>query len=49
LRGLSVSLPAALAVSSPHHKATTPWLISCNMTAGINTSKKMNVSLLNKW
>ena len=31
--GFSVRRPARLAVSSPNHSATTPWLISCRMIA----------------
>ena len=40
LIGLRVSRPARLAVSSPHQRATTPWLTSWSITAGMNTSEE---------
>ncbi len=49
LSGLSVSRPARLAVSSPHQRATTPWLTSWSITAGMNTRKKINVCSLRTW
>ena len=39
--GLSVRRPARLAVSSPNHDATTPWLTSCRITATIRQPKKI--------
>ena len=45
LRGLRVSRPARLAVSSPHHSATTPWLTSWQMTAGMKHAKKISARL----
>jgi hypothetical protein len=41
--GLRVRRPASLAVRSPNHSATTPWLISWRMTATIRQPKKMTV------
>ena len=49
LIGLRVSRPARLAVSSPHQRATTPWLTSWSITAGMNTSRKMIVCSFNTW
>ena len=49
LIGLRVSRPARLAVSSPHQRATTPWLTSWRITAGKNTRMKMSVSSLITW
>ena len=39
--GLRVRRPARLAVSSPNHDATTPWLTSCRITATNRHPKKM--------
>ena len=46
--GFSVSRPARLAVSSPNHSATTPWLISCRMTATTSATKQMTVTLIDR-
>ena len=41
--GLRVRRPARLAVSSPNQYATTPWLISCRITATTSAAKKTTV------
>ena len=39
--GFSVSRPASFAVWSPNQSATTPWLISCRITATIRQPNQM--------
>src|SRR5438067_11416780 len=39
--GLRVRRPARFAVSSPNASATQPWEISCRITDGTRTAKKM--------
>ncbi len=41
--GFSVSRPARLAVSSPNHSATTPWVTSWMMIDTINAANSMTV------
>ena len=42
--GFSVRRPALRAVSSPNQSATTPWLISCRITATTSATNQRTVT-----